>query len=187
MVRPHPHLVPPVNLSLFPPGLRPNGGIVLLQPAANRFRVLFKGPTQWFLRRKPPIPQVAAHRPYRQKDAVALMNELNNGLPRPKVKGQLQLVRVTVGDGPNGLGRLPRLQRSPRRPPLTARLESAASSFPIRRDPSADRLPRHTEQCGNFNLCLPFLNCLDCLPAKVLLGDGRKGSCVFDLHAQNIA
>ena len=183
MIGTHPHLVSPVNLSLLLLGLCPNRRIFFLKPFLHGLRIPLKGSPQGFLRRKSPILQVTPHGPNRQRNAMSLLDQTGYRLPGPKIKRQLQLIGIPVGDGPNNLCRLPRLQGSSRRSSLTACFESPASSFPIRLDPSAYRLARHTEQLGRFLLSPASLHCFYSLAAKILLGNRGKGSCVFNLHA----
>lgn len=98
MVGTHSHFVAPVDLGTFCAGLSANHRVLLLQPALHCLRILLVGAAQRFLRCKAPVFQIATGRPDRNSNGISLFDQLAYSLTCPQGKGQLQLIRTSVGN-----------------------------------------------------------------------------------------
>ena len=103
MIGTHSHFVAPVDLSTFRAGLPANRRIVVFQPLLDRLRILLVGATQRFLRCKSPPLQVAADGPDRNRNTVALFDQLADSIARPQAKGSFNwsghrsVIKRTIG------------------------------------------------------------------------------------------
>ena len=186
MVRTKTHLISPINLGLSPSGQPPNLRILFLQPLSHLLWILFKCLTGGLLRSKTPSPQIATHCPDRQADPKPLPDQLRHRLTRPQIKGQFQLLRITIHHGPCNLSCLPGLQRSSSASPPPLGSKGSMASFPVLFDPFSNRLTRNAEKFRNFHLLFPISDRPNDLATQILLGNRWERPSILDFHEQMI-
>jgi hypothetical protein len=138
----------------LPLGAGADGGIGLGQPAAHRGRVLLQGPPLRPLRAEPPAAQIGAHGGAGQQEAIALADQLGDGIAGPQKPRQAQLVRGRVTDQRDDL---PLLQF--REGGLLAWTAAAAplskpcpATLPVAVDPAVDGVVVDAEHPGGLGL-----------------------------------
>ncbi len=91
-------LVAPVDLGALDLGARGDDRVFLVEPLLDRRRRLLVGLLHGLLRREAPALEIQTHRAHGQLDAVAVPDELGDGLARPQRVDHLQLVGRAVAD-----------------------------------------------------------------------------------------
>lgn len=129
MIRTHSCLVSPKDGRLFLTSQTLNSRIPFLEPAAYSLGVSFVGAAHRFLGRKPPTPQVAAHRPDRKSDSIPMDNQIPHCLTSPQSERHLELIWAAVGDHLHDSGRLIRFQRQYLRPAAWFRHQRCQTAF----------------------------------------------------------
>jgi len=183
MIRPHSHLVAPMDFGLVFQGQTTNPRILAFQPLLDGLRIPFIRPSQRLLRRKAPPFQVSPDRPDRQRQAISTLDQVCHRLPSPESKRQFQLVRATVFDQGNDRGRLNPRQTRPGRSTPFACLQYVSAPCTNRFEPIVNRGPTHAEHPNRFDLRHPFVQDRRNHPlAKGFLGFRTQLSSIVRFH-----
>ncbi len=158
-VRPHTHLITPLDLGVFCLGHLLDGGIFLFNPMLHFLGTLLKSLTSGLLRCKTPLLQVAPHLMNRITNAKPLLDKLTHCLTRPQIEGQLQLVWMPVSNQVHYGGTLPRLKlASPTGTPSRFGLQAFFATFTIGSQPTRNGTTAYSENLGRLRLHHPCLN-----------------------------
>ena len=88
-----------MDFATFGFGLGGDGRVMFVQPGLDRLRPLFVSFLDRLLRCEPPALEVFADRPFRQRQATFLFDQLRHRRTAPQVEVQFQLLGAFVDDG----------------------------------------------------------------------------------------
>src|SRR5208282_3150393 len=187
MIGAQPHFVRPENERLLPAGQGPNGRILSPQPRSHRLGILLESPSRRLLRGKAPPRQQPSRRPDRKPHATTLSDEVSHRFAGPKVEGQLQLVRTTVGDEAANLLLLPGMEPTADRTPSPPGAQALCSGLLLSAYPTMNGLAGDPENPGHFALGTARAQGSHRLEADCFLRGWRQRPKILMYHAQKLS